>query len=278
VETENRTVMRVESSAVQCQSVDLSHGQTRYLETGTGPAVILLHGVGWALGADAWRANIPGLASGLRVLAPDFPGWGPGDQLELGYSFAYLTDFVREFQDALGLEAAHVVGHSMGGWIASLLAYESPQRVGKLVLVASGGMATRPLPAMSDWAPPGEPEIRASMAGLEALGVDTAPLVKERVSLAGDPERAERFRRVMAHMTHPETRRRYHMARRLPHIPNSTLILWGTADAVNNIELGQETERLLPHAELRVFEGAGHNLPVERPAEFDQAVLDFLLR
>lgn len=271
-------VVRVESAAVQCRSLDLSHGRTRYLEAGAGPAVILLHGVGYALGADAWRASLGGLAPDLRVLAPDFPGWGPGDQLELGYSFAYLTDFVREFQDALGLQSAHVVGHSMGGWVASLLAYESPQRVGRLVLVASGGMATRPLPAMSGWTPPGEQEIRASMSGLAGLGVDIEPLVKERVSLAGDPERAERFGRVMAHMTHPETRRRYHMARRLPHIPNRTLILWGTADAVNDIELGRETERLLPHAELRVFDGAGHNVPVERPGEFNQAVLDFLLR
>lgn len=279
----------MESSAVRCESLDLSHGRTRYLEAGAGPAVILLHGVGFAQAADSWRANIGGLAAGLpgntgfpgstgglRVLAPDFPGWGPGDQLELGYSFAYLADFVREFSDALGLADPHVVGHSMGGWVASLLAYESPQRVGKLVLVASGGMATRPLPAMNGWTPPGEREIRASMSGLERAGVDIEPLVKERVSLASDPERAERFGRVMAHMTHPETRRRYHMARRLPHIPNSTLILWGTADTVNGIELGRETKRLLPHAELREFDGAGHGLPIERPAEFNQVVLDFL--
>jgi pimeloyl-ACP methyl ester carboxylesterase len=131
---------------------------------------------------------------------------------------------------------------------------------------------------MSDWMPPDEQEIRAAMSGLAQLGVDIEPLVKERVSLACDPERAERFRRVMAHMTHPETRRRYHMARRLPDIPNSTLLLWGTADAVNPIELGQETKRLLPHAELRVFDGAGHSIPIERPAEFNQALLDFLLR
>jgi pimeloyl-ACP methyl ester carboxylesterase len=269
---------RVESSPVESKSLDLSHGRTRYLEAGTGPVVILLHGVGFALGADAWRANIGGLASGLRVLAPDFPGWGPGDQLELGYSFAYLADFVREFQDALGLEKTHVVGHSMGGWVGSLLAYESPQRIGKLVLAASGGMATRPLPAMNNWVPPSEEEIRGAMSGLEQAGVDIEPLVKERVSLAADPERAERFGRVMAHMTNPETRRRYHMARRLPHIPNSTLILWGTADAVNDIELGRETERLLPHAKLSVFDGASHGLPSERPAEFNQAILDFLLR
>jgi pimeloyl-ACP methyl ester carboxylesterase len=133
--------MHVGAASGQYKSVELSHGRTRHLEAGGGPAVILLHGVAFASGGDSWLANVGGLAPKLRVLAPDFPGWGPGDQLELGYSFAYLADFVREFQDALGLENSHIAGHSMGGWVSSVLAYESPQRVGKLVLVASGGMA-----------------------------------------------------------------------------------------------------------------------------------------
>lgn len=258
------------------KSLDLSHGRTRYLEAGEGPAVILLHGVSFALGADAWLANIDGLASGLRVLAPDFPGWGPGDQLELGYSFAYLADFIREFQDALGMENSHIVGHSMGGWVASVLAYESPQRVGRLVLVANGGMATRPLAAMSTWQPPGEQDIRLALSGLERAGIDIAPLVKERVGLAGDPQRAERFRRIMEHMTHPETRRRYHLGRRLPHVPNETLILWGAGDAVNDVEMGRAAQRLIPRAELRIFDKAGHNVPTDLPGEFNRAVLGFL--
>ena len=258
------------------RSVDLSHGRTHYLEAGEGPPVILLHGVSFALGANAWLANIDGLASGLRVVAPDFPGWGPGGQLELGYSFGYLADFVREFQDALGLEKSHIVGHSMGGWVASVLAYESPQRVGRLVLVASGGMATRPLAAMSTWQPPGEQDIRLALSGLEQAGIDIAPLVKERVDLARDPRRTERFRRIMEHMTHPETRRRYHLSRRLPHIPNETLILWGADDAVNDVDMGRATQRLIPHAELRIFDRTGHNIPTEAPHEFNRAVLGFL--
>jgi pimeloyl-ACP methyl ester carboxylesterase len=266
----------VGSAIGQHKSLDLSHGRTRYREAGVGPAVILLHGVSFALGGDAWLANINGLASGFRVLAPDFPGWGPGDQLELGYSFAYLADFVREFQDALDLRSSHIVGHSMGGWVASVLAYESPQRIGKLVLVASGGMATRPLATMATWQPPGEQDIQLALSGLERAGIDIAPLVKERVSLARDPQRAERFRRIMEHMTHPETRHRYHMSRRLPHIPNETMILWGTDDAVNDIEMGRATQRLIAHSQLRIFDGAGHNLPTERPDEFNQAILSFL--
>lgn len=268
--------MHVGVAAAQYKSVDLSHGRTRYLEAGDGPAVILLHGASFASGGDSWLANIGGLASRLRVLAPDMLGWGPGDQLDQGYSFAYMADFVREFQDAFGLESSHVVGHSMGGWVASVLAYESPQRIGRLVLAASGGMATRPLPTMTGWQPPGEPEIRSALAGMERAGIDIEPMVKERLALAGDPERAERFRRVMEHMTNPETRRRYYMGRRLPHVPNETLILWGTDDAVNDLDMARETHRLIPNSKLKVFDGVGHLIPTETPDEFNRAVLDFL--
>ena len=128
------------SSTINERFATLSHGRTRYLESGEGPPVLLLHGAGFIPGADAWRVTIPALATRYRVIAPDALGWGPGDQLDLDYSFGYMVDSLREMQDALGLERTHVVGHSMGGWLASLLAYESPERVDSLVLVASGGL------------------------------------------------------------------------------------------------------------------------------------------
>src|SRR5579884_2996638 len=121
------------------RSVQLSHGRTRYFEAGEGVPALLLHGVGFTAGGDSWFLNIDPLAQrGLRIIAPDFVGWGMGDRLPIGYSFAYLVDFIRELQDALGLEKSHIVGHSMGGWLATLFAYESPERVDKLVLVAAG--------------------------------------------------------------------------------------------------------------------------------------------
>ena len=123
--------------------VELSHGRTRYLEAGTGEPTILLHGVGFTAGGDSWFLNIAPLAEKVRVLALDFVGWGLGDRLDMEYSFAYLVDFVREFQDALGIEKSNIVGHSMGGWIATLLAYESPDRLNKVVLSSAGGTATR---------------------------------------------------------------------------------------------------------------------------------------
>ena len=64
--------------------------------------------------ADDWLLNIDALATRFRVLAPDCLGWSPSDYFDQEYSFACLTDFVREFQDALGLSSSHIIGASMG--------------------------------------------------------------------------------------------------------------------------------------------------------------------
>ena len=94
------------------------------------------------------------LAERFRVLSIDCLNWGPGDVFDQEFSFAYLVDHVREFMDALGIEKANIVGHSMGGWIATLMGYESPDRINKLVLVAAGGTATRPLQNMVEFKVP----------------------------------------------------------------------------------------------------------------------------
>jgi pimeloyl-ACP methyl ester carboxylesterase len=267
---------QVSSTGVACRTVELSHGRTRFFEAGTGDPVILLHGAGFNSGGHSWLPNLPALARRFHVYAPDAAGWGPGDQLESPYSFAYLVDFVREFQDHLGLARTHVVGHSMGGWLASLLAYESPQRVDRLVLVAAGGLATRQLTSMAAFTAPSAEDIRAAMGRLGLPADEQARLVAEWIELAADPVRVDRFRGIMHHMSDPQVRLRYHTARRLPHVRSATLVLWGSDDQVNALAMGEQAATLIPDARLRVFDGAGHGLPMERPAEFTTAVLDFL--
>jgi pimeloyl-ACP methyl ester carboxylesterase len=254
----------------------LSHGRTRYLESGEGPPVLLLHGAGFAPGADGWRVAIPSLASRFRVIAPDALGWGPGDQLDLDYSFGYLVDSLRELQDALGLERTHVVGHSMGGWLASVLAYESPERVDSLVLVASGGLLTRPLASMENWQPPSAAAIRTSFEGLAAQGVEVDELEAMWAGLAADRQRTDRFRRIMVNMGVGATRTRYNTERRLPHIPNRTLVVWGSEDAVNPPSLAARTAELVPDAHLVVLDGVGHGIPLEAPRQFAEVVGTFL--
>jgi pimeloyl-ACP methyl ester carboxylesterase len=256
--------------------VTLSHGRTRYFEEGEGAPVILLHGVGFTTGGDSWFLNMPALADGLRVIAPDFLGWGAGDRLPIGYSFAYLVDFVREFQDALGLERSHIVGHSMGGWVASVFAYESPDRVDKLVLVGSGGLATRTLASMTGFKPPSAEQLRAQLqARIPQEGVDFDKLVEEGMRIAQTPGVVEAYQKIMDHMNEPLTRARYNTVRRLPHVKAKTLIVWGRDDTTNALELGEQAHQLVPNSEMVVLD-CGHFVPTEKPDEFNRAVGAFL--
>ena len=257
--------------------VQLSHGRTRYFDVGSGPPTILLHGVGFSAGGTSWYRNIEQLSGGLRVIAVDFVGWGIGDRLEQGYSFAYLTDFVREFQDALGLGSTNIVGHSMGGWIASLFAYESPERVDRLALTASGGTATRTLAQMTEFQPPTKADTVARIAALPGIG-ETEALDWAEYDWANmqAPGALESYRKILANMNVAETRSRYNTLRRLPLIPAKTLVVWGTHDEVNDLALGQRTAELIPDSRLVTLD-CGHMVPHEAPAELNEALLEFFL-
>lgn len=185
------------------KQVEMSHGKTRYWEAGSGYPTILIHGAGWNSGCENWALNIGPLSENLRVLALDCLNWGTGDIFDQEFSFAYLVDHVREFMDVLGIEKANFIGHSMGGWIVTLLSYESPDRIKKVVNVAGGGTATRPLQNMVDFKVPSQDQIRQAFSqrfpgwqrGHRRNG---RPLYRE------DTTRRTRGRVCQSHETHDE--------------------------------------------------------------------------
>lgn len=255
---------------------EMSHGTTRYVEAGDGYPTILVHGVGYTSGAHDWALNIGPLSSKLRVIAVDALGWGKGEGwLQQEYSFAYLVDFIREFQDSLGLEKTNLVGHSMGGWLASLFGYESPHRLNKLVLVASGGAMPRQLRSMVEFKPPSRDEILAGLKSRVNADVDLEAMADYHHALAQNPDRLAAYQRVLNHMNNMETRSRYNTVRRFPHIPVPTLVAWGRNDAVNALEMGEMTHNGVPGSKMVVFE-CGHGIPTEAPDELNAALLDFL--
>ena len=269
--------MADETVAVTEKYVELSHGKTRYLEAGSGYPTILLHGVGFAGGADNWRLNIGPLSKKLRVLAIDFLGWGKGDRFDRPYSFAYLVDHIREFQDTLGLEKTNIVGHSMGGWIASVFAYESPNRVKKLVLVDSGGARPRTLPSMTEFKPPTKEIIRKQMAERTnpSFHAELDKWTDEDYAKTQIPGALEAYRKILSHMNDNPNRIRYNTIRRFPHITAPTLVIWGKIDSTNALEMGEETHRLIKGSKMVVFD-TDHFVPTKLPDQFNQALLDFL--
>jgi len=259
------------------REVELSHGRTRYIDAGSGLPVLLLHGVGFTSGGDSWWPVVGPLSTRLRVLAPDFMGWGFRDRFDREYSFAYLVDFLREFQDALVLSRTHVVGHSMGGWIATLLAYESPQRIDKLVLVASGGAATRTLASMTTFSPPTREQIETQLRNtVKVPEADFAALTERAAKKTQVPGAVEAYKKILNHMNDPENRRRYNTLRRLPHISMPTLIVWGRDDKVNALELGEQLHAGIKGSRLEVLDDCGHFVPTEKPNELSRLLLDFL--
>ena len=195
--------------------VEMSHGTTRYIEAGDGYPTLLVHGVGYTSGAHDWALNIGPLSSRLRVIAVDALAWGKGEGwLEQEYSFAYLVDFLREFQDALGLEKTNLVGHSMGGWLASLFGYESPHRLNKLVLVASGGAMPRQLPSMVQFQPPSREQVLTGLNSRVNADVDLEAMADYHYAFTHNQERLAAYQRVLNHMNNMETRQRYNTVRR----------------------------------------------------------------
>ncbi|WP_250536135.1 acetoin dehydrogenase dihydrolipoyllysine-residue acetyltransferase subunit [Caballeronia sp. AZ10_KS36] len=121
--------------------VDVDGIRVRYASRGgddaSRAAVLFIHGFGGDL--DNWLFNLDALAEKHRVFALDLPGHGQSTPKVPGTSLAELAGFVGKFMDAVGLERAHLVGHSMGGGIAAQMAVDQPKRVQSLALISPAG-------------------------------------------------------------------------------------------------------------------------------------------
>ena len=264
------------AAALQRKEVELSHGKTRYLEAGAGHPVLLIHGVAIAGGADDWRPAINYLSTRYRILAPDMLGWPPGDTYAKMDAFPYLTDFVREFQDAMGLRSSHVIGATMGGWIAGLFAYESPNRVDKLVMTGNPGFHGAPNDRLANLEPPTEEQIERALGRVTASLSDPErqALVQEKLLKIQEPDYHDAFARMMKTMADHDNRKRFNLIRRLPYITSPTLFLLGRGDPSS--EVGEKIQALVPGSRLVIVEEGAHQVHYENKEAFSKAVIEFL--
>lgn len=247
----------------------------KYLEAGSGPVVVLLHGLGG--NSTNWAFNTPALAQKFRVVVPDQVGFGGSDKPLINYHVGTYVDFLDKFLSELKVERATLVGHSMGGWVAALYALKYPGRVERLVLVDAAGFAP-PKEFDIDALAGLNPSTRAEMkrlAGLvfynPALKSDAAvdALLAQRMS-AGDGYTIQR----LAESVH---RSDDTLDGKLGAIKQPVLLVWGREDGLTPAAReGERFKRELPSAQMIVFEQCGHFPQVEKAAEFNAAVLKFL--
>jgi pimeloyl-ACP methyl ester carboxylesterase len=264
------------TSTVVRKEVQLDHGKTRYLEGGTGHPVVLLHGAGMPGGADDWRPSLDVLSQHFHCYAPDFIGWPPGDTRDNLDAFPYLVDFVREFQDAMGLKSSHIVGATMGGWIAGLFGYESPHRVDQLVLTGNPGFHGGPNERLANVQRPTEEQIRKAVTQVSGTlsEVEQEALIQEKLAKVNEPGFTEAHATMMKTMSNSANRSRFVLMRRLPHIPVPTLFVFGRHDPSS--AKADEVKQLMPTATIHIIEDGGHQIHYENVPEFTQQVVDFL--
>jgi 3-oxoadipate enol-lactonase len=249
-------------------------------EHGSGPPLLLIQGLGYAIWA--WRNQLAPLATRHRVIAFDNRGAGRSDKPPGPYSIADLATDAAGVLDERAVTAAAVVGLSMGGFIAQTLALTRPDLVGRLVLVGTspGGPDAMPQPAETREAwlaardlPP-EEFARATMPYSLAPGwTDAHPAVYESLLAAR-----------LEFPTPPEAWAAQYaacedfLARGAPveQIQAPTLVVHGLLDRVVDPHNGELLARRIPDARLLPIPGCGHQVPLEAPDRFNDAVLEFL--
>jgi len=221
---------------------------------GDGPPLLLLHGLSGS--ARWWQRNIPALSRAYRVIAIDLPGFG-GTHRDSRFVLEEAVAGVAGVLDDLGIERAHVIGHSMGGLVAGGLAAEGPERVDRLVLVDAGFISL-------------DPGLGKRAVGVAAALRWTSPSLLPVV--LRDAVRSGPVRMVDASVQ----LLRVDWNGKLTRIEAPTLLVWGEHDTICPPRIGRAMARLIPDSRLHVIAGASHNPMWERSAEFDRAVLDFL--
>ena len=171
------------------------HGHRRaFVKTGSGPALLLLHG----LGCDhtTWEPVIDSLARRYTVIAPDLLGHGQSDKPRADYTLGGYANGMRDLLTVLGIDKVTVVGHSFGGGVAMQFAYQFPERTERLILVAPGGLGPEVTPAIRVLTTPGFEQAMGvlTLPGIRHVGV-RRPAALSRTGAQVHP-RPRRGRRI----------------------------------------------------------------------------------
>lgn len=267
------------------------HGhRVSYRSAGSGPVVVLVHGI--TSTSATWANVLPYLAERFTVIAPDLLGHGASAKPRGDYSLGAYASGVRDLLVALGHERATFVGHSLGGGVAMQLAYQFPEYCERLVLVSSGGLGRDISPLLRAASVPGSELVLPLLVNDQVLGAgrvlgrllgriglrvhtDVGEVLRGHASLSDGEARAA-FLHTLRTIVDPRGQRvdasdRLYLAEAIPF-----LIIWGERDPIIPVEHGQAADRLVPGSRLEVFADAGHFPHLDDPLRFVRVLTDFM--
>lgn len=277
-------------SRFEAHEVDLHGHRAVYRSAGSGPTVVLIHGM--INSSRHWEAVAARLADSHRVVAPDLIGHGDSATPRGDYSLGAHAASIRDLLTTIGVERATIVGHSLGGGVAMQFFYQFPQRTERLVLVSSGGLGHEVSPLLRGAALPGASPL---------LRLAAQPRLVEAIGAAGDRLRArgsskgvylEAVARALRPLGDAGSRRAFLQTLRAvidvqgQHISArdrlyllgemQTLIVWGERDRTIPLRHGREAAEAIPRCRFETLGRAAHFPHLEDAEGLATVLADFL--
>lgn len=252
------------------KAIELCGTEIELFDVGSGAPLLFLHG---GQGFDPSGAFVAEFAARRRLIAPSHPGFGASALPDWIDRVDDAVPLYLELLDRLEIQAADVVGCSIGAWIAAELASLVPERVSRLVLAGPVGVKTGPIDKLDI------PDIFAlAPAEVEALLYFDPERHRPDPDALSDDQLAGfvRSRESLALLTWEPYMHNPKLKHRLHRASMPTLLLRGESDGIVSQDYLERYAGLFPSAETATIPEAGHVLPIEQPGRFAEAVLSFL--
>jgi pimeloyl-ACP methyl ester carboxylesterase len=284
----------VAKARVEDKFVTVDGLKLRYVEAGSGPALLLLHGASLGSSADVFLRNLPPLAkAGFRAIAFDFPGFGLSDTPS-DHSAQYRRASILKFMDALGLDKAALIGHSQSGGPAIQTALQAPDRVSHVVVLGTGSL----LPPLDEGKKGGaeaavQQRLERRMAQAEPTIEDTRKLLEANLfhhELITPDELALRHARSIGKAfeafcarndlaeSQPAKEPAVPLWQKTAEVKAPLLMIYGKQDRANAFERATKLKQLYPHLDLHIAEGCKHLVPWDAADEFVKLAVPVLKR
>ncbi len=261
--TEVATKPKAVIERIETEKVFIHAGGTRlhYQVAGpvNAPPLVLIHGIGGSV--NWWENNLPAFTQHFRTYALDLPGFGRSWRMRRVYSIERLADYVRQWLDLVGLERVALLGHSLGGQVATRLAATTPQRVERLILAAPSGL----------W-----PTQRERLNWFVKAPRVKVPL-QQVLTIASGTMRTDAL--ALLYSLNAIVLDGKQASLSLQSLQTPTLVVWGTADSVLPPLLGPRIAALITKAPVRLgyIEDGTHDMMYDQSEAFNRLTLEFLL-